>query len=424
MFTNTNSKYPLSFHRHKKEILVVVLIATVIITNIGFYTYIKFDPMIPSDYPKIYIKCEEELNNDDYANCTFELISKNEKHDVPEIKSKIKVRGVYNARQPKKGYRIELSNRISLLGMRKDDDWQLFAMFLDLSNMRIKLSFDMWRSLENLNPTAILPDSEFVCLYINGEFLGIYLLAEKNDRRLYELDRAQDNINSSLIFQSDSHGTNFLEYSPGSWEQDWPNEDEDIYILDEIMIKLTYFIRYSSNQEFFDPNSGVFSLFNKENLMDFFLFNFFILHKDFWSQNYFIIRDTYPAYFCLIPWDFDSSFGQYMNRKYDADENPESEILTRNYLYNRLLQNEEFKSDLKSRWKQLRNILWTEEFIMDLATEVYEEVNLVLKIDSKLWYPLIFENEWEEKVDDAINYLFDWIPERIMFCDIYFENLS
>ncbi|MFX0072620.1 MAG: CotH kinase family protein [Candidatus Hermodarchaeota archaeon] len=327
MISRKNSQQALPFHHHKREMLIITLILSVIVSSITFYTYFNYNPITPSDFPKININCQEELNNNNYANCTFELNSENEDYNVPMINSRIKVRGVYNARQPKKGYRIELSKRISLLGMRKDDDWQLFAMFLDLSKIRIKLSFDLWRSLEVFNPTAILPDSEFVCLYLNGKFQGLYLLAEKNDRRLFELSGAQKNINSSLIFQSISHGTNFIDYSDNSWEQDWPNEDDDIYIVDNIMTNLIYFVRDSSNQEFFDPETGIYSKFDKLNLIDFFIYNFFILHKDFWSQNYYIIRDTYPSKFILIPWDFDSDFGQYMKRKFDADENPESEIV-------------------------------------------------------------------------------------------------
>ena len=68
-------------------------------------------------------------------------------------------------------------------------------MYYDSPRMRIKLSFDLWRSLRETNTTTILPKSKYVSLYINGEFRGLYLLAERNDRRLFKLDDYQNNLN-------------------------------------------------------------------------------------------------------------------------------------------------------------------------------------------------------------------------------------
>jgi hypothetical protein len=324
---------------------------------------------------------------------------------------------------PKTGYRIELSEEKSLLGMRKDDDWLLLAMFSDLNHMQIKLSMDLYRSLDPTNPTAILPDSEYVCLYINGDFQGLFLLTEKNDRRLFGLDDAQNNINSSLIFQSSYFHKNFKQYLNEEWEQDWPNEDEDIFIMDEIMTELVSFVSTTSDSEFFDPNTGVYSVFDKQNLIDFFLFNFFILHDDFWDHNYFIVRNTYPSKFFLVPWDFDRCFGLWLRRESSYDENHEEFLISNNELFNRLLSDEEFIQACKDRWRYLREQLWTEEFILDMVSDMYKDIKLILEIDSNMWYPWLFEKDWNLRVEEAVDHLFDWIPKRLEFCDIYFENL-
>ena len=406
----------------KKESLFFLILASFIISSIFYFTYIQYAPILPSDFPRINITCESELNNDDYVDCTFELVSDDDSERITPMKSKIKVRGSFNAQMPKKGYRIELSKRESLLGLRKDDDWQLFALFMDLSDVRIKLSFDLWRTLIQTNPTAILPDSRFVCLYINGEFQGLYLLAEKNDRRLFGFDDAINNINSSLIFQAGARRDDFKNYKSSDWQQDWPNEDEGIYIKDDIMTSLSRFISNTSDSEFFNPSLGIYSKFNKLNLIDFYLFNFFILHRDFWGQNYFLVRNSYPNLFYLVPWDFDPSFGQYLDRKYSPTEDPSDDILSRNYLYKRLLGNQEFIIDAKERWNFLRHSIWTEEFILGMISDMYEDIKDILKIDAKIWYPLIFKNDWEAEIEEAINYLYEWIPKRLDFCDSYFEE--
>ena len=321
---------------------------------------------------------------------------------------------------PKKGYRIELCKEESLLGMRKDDDWILLAMYSDLNHIQTKLSFDLYRSLLRTNPTAILPDSEFVCLNLNGEFQGLYLLTEKNDRRLFGLDDAQNSVNSSLIIQSSYAHENFASYLNEDWEQDWPNEYDGIYIMDKIMSDLVSFIRDTSDEEFFDEKSGIYSIFDEQNLIDFFIFNFFILHDDFWDHNYFIVRNTYPSKFFLVPWDFDRCFGQWLTRNSNPHTNDEDFIRSNNVLINRLLDDPTFRNKTNRRWSQLRNELWTEEYILDIISDIYDKIKVVLKMDSSKWYPWLFGDDYEERVEESIDWLYEWIPERLEFCDSYF----
>ena len=407
-------------HRRKKAFLAFLLISSIMISAIFYYTYIIYSPINSKEIPIVKISSNDDVKKNSYVNCTFELESDDELDNIPQLDSKIKLRGRLNAELPKKGYRIELSEEKSLLGMRKDDDWILLAMYRDLTNMRIKLSFDLWRSLELTNPLAILPETKYVILFLNGEFKGLYLLAEKNDRRLFNLDNAQNNYNSSLIFQSDSHKRSFEEHSNKEWDQDWPNEYDGFYIKDDIFSKLVPFIRDTSNIEFFDAKTGIYSVFDKLNLIDFLIFNYFILHKDFWSHNFFLIRNSSPSKFILIPWDFDVSFGQSLNEKHSSSENPESEILSNNYIYRRLMKNREFMRDVKERWLFLRESFWMKDSILDMLLDTYEEIKDISEIDMKMWYPWYLDMEWELKIDEAVEYLFDWIPKRLEFCDSYF----
>ena len=407
-------------HQRKKAFLVFCLMSSIMISAIFYYTYIYYSPINSNEIPTIKISYKDEINRNSYVNCTFELESNDELDNIPQLDSKIKVRGRLNAELPKKGYCIELSQEKSLLGMRKDDDWVLLAMYRDLTNMRIKLSFDLWRSLGLTNPMAILPETKYVILFINGQFKGLFLLAEKNDRRLFNLDDAQYNYNSSLIFQSDSHKRCFEEHSNKGWDQDWPNEDEGFYLKDDIFSKLVPFIRDSPDVEFFDAKTGIYSKFDKLNLIDFLIYNYFILHKDFWSHNFFLIRNSSPSKFILIPWDFDISFGQSLNRKYSSKENPESEILSNNYIYRRLMKNKEFMKDVKERWLFLRESLWMKDSILDMLLDIYEEIKNISEIDMNMWYPWYLDMEWELKIDEAVEKLFEWIPKRLEFCDSYF----
>ena len=407
-------------HRRKKEALVLSFISIFTLSTIFIYTYILKIPFPPSNLPKINITTRSIITREEYIDCTFELISENSDETILPINSRIKIRGKYNAELPKKGYRIELSDQKSLLGMRKDDDWLLLAMYLDYPRMRIKMSFDVWGSLEPTNPTAISPESKYVNLYINGEFQGLYLLIEKIDRRLFGLDNAQNNIDSSLIFQSKGYAF-FREYAKEWWEQDWPNEDENIYIMDEIMADLLYFINNSSNEKFFDCKTGIYSKINKLNLIDFFIFNFFILHKDFWENNLFLVRNNYPSKIFLIPWDYDGCFGQFGWLRYSPFENPEEEIRSKNELFKRLMDNEDFMRDCSDRWFQLREELWTEEFFLNILSDNYEEIEDILEFENNMWNPKTIKEKYNNDVNESVENLYDWIPDRLVFCDYYFS---
>lgn len=412
-------------NRRKKEFVIFSISALVILSTIGFYTYIQNSPINPSNFPVIKIVTEDNPSYESYINCTFQLESNDGLDDIVNLKSRIRIRGSgtgWNEFSPKKGYRLKLSRDKSLLGMRKDDDWLLIGMYSDYPRMRIKMAFDAFRSLHPTDPTAILPKSKYVLLYLNGEFQGLYLLAEKNDRELFGLDAAQNNLNSSLVFQT-KFNTDLKEYDEETWEQDWPNDYEGMSIMEEILTNLTHFISSSDDDKFFHSINGIYSKFDKQNLIDFFLYNFFIQHKDFWGKNYFLIRNTYPNKFYFIPWDFDECFGQFAWKKYDANENPLveiSEIRSKNELYNRLLGDSRFMEEYKVRWFELREFLWTDEYFSDMITDLYEKIKDVIELDTHLWNPGKYNENWSNDVYKYIDHLNQWILDRLEYCDAYF----
>lgn len=420
-------------HKHKKELFVLIIIGIITISTLLIYNYIINKPLYDTDLPRVNISYDEKPDFEDYIDCKFELITENMEENIPIINSKIKISGNPASWRDKKSYRLQLSQRISLLGMRKDDDWVLMGLFLDYTRIRTKMCFDLYRSLQTSNPSAILPDSEYVLLYINGEFEGLYLLAEKVDRRLFGLDDAKNNIESSLIFQVKGF-TNFRKYENYRWVQDWPNEDEGIYIMDEILTTLIEFVNNTSDDIFFNPETGIYTKFDKLNLVDFYIYNFFILHTDFWYKNYLLIRNSYPNKFCFVPLDFDGSLGQIGWFLEDSKANHEVFIAYTHRMFERLINNDDFMVDCKNRWAQLRETIWTDNFILEMLSDIYDDIKEILDFEMNKWKPETVEKEpdpgWPDFViystkefdlDEYLKRLFEFIPERLDFCDIYFS---
>ena len=90
---------------------------------------------------------------------------------------KLTIRGRGNTswtNMPKKSYKIEFIDKQSMLGMPKDRDWALIANYADKTLMRNYLMYHLSAELD----AYYAPRCEFVEVYLNKEYLGVYLLTE------------------------------------------------------------------------------------------------------------------------------------------------------------------------------------------------------------------------------------------------------
>ena len=88
----------------------------------------------------------------------------------------IRAHGNSTLRKEKKSYNLYLQTASALVEGREFDRWVLLANATDATNLRNKTVFDFAKSIGN--NSLFSPESEFVDLYINGEYRGLYLLCE------------------------------------------------------------------------------------------------------------------------------------------------------------------------------------------------------------------------------------------------------
>lgn len=77
----------------------------------------------------------------------------------------------------KKPYSLRLSTETDLLGMGLANRWILLANAFDASLLKNKIAYDLARDAG----MPYSPDCQFVDLYLNGEYVGLYLLSERNE---------------------------------------------------------------------------------------------------------------------------------------------------------------------------------------------------------------------------------------------------
>ena len=86
----------------------------------------------------------------------------------------IRGRGNSTWDMPKKSYKLEFSDKQPMLGMPEDRDWALIANYADKTLMKSYLAFRLSASLG----AYYSPRCKFAEVYLNREYLGVYLLTE------------------------------------------------------------------------------------------------------------------------------------------------------------------------------------------------------------------------------------------------------
>lgn len=195
-----------------------------------FHTYLPLDD---TEYPyagipRIVIETENhQAIKDRETEIPAKLQIWGAKAPETEIKNlTIRGRGNTSWDMPKKSYKIEFSQKQSLLNMPPDRDWALIANYADKTLMKNYLMYNLSASLD----AYYAPRCEFIELYLNKEYLGVYLLTEtikvsknrvnipkSNDAYLIEADanyRKSEQVVFSTIIKNDSAGRAFRVHEP------------------------------------------------------------------------------------------------------------------------------------------------------------------------------------------------------------------
>jgi len=124
-------------------------------------------------------------NDKDYKQpSSMMLITKDGTISHIDTNSHIKGRGNSTWNQEKKPYLLKLSSSEPLLQMAPSTDWVLLANSFDVTNLRNKIIFDF----AGQTILSWTPKCEFVDLYLNGSYNGLYLLSERIENNAEQLD--------------------------------------------------------------------------------------------------------------------------------------------------------------------------------------------------------------------------------------------
>lgn len=266
-----------------------------------------------------------------------------------------KYRGASSSNYPKRSYAIKLrdayGNSIDrkILGYRSDNNWILDAMYIDRACMRNRVSTDLWNDYsvkpyyaDRENKVRTGTRGEFVEVFLNGSYWGLYCMTEKMDRKQLKLKKYVP-ASESTTYKTEPHGFLYkskdwsyevlMGHKPNertfpytevskvnnklgqeSWcgfEQKYPDA-KDEYVDWTPLRDAVNFVATTDVQSTFDREIG--NYFDLPILRDYYLLIELALATDNHGKNMFFYAydqaGTEGNKISVCPWDMDGTFGQ------------------------------------------------------------------------------------------------------------------
>lgn len=341
----------------------------------------------------------------------------------------IEIRGMSANRFDKKSYGIELwqnefrvDRSVPLLGMAYCEDWILDAMYIDELRMRNKFSFEIWNKMETMQEGNLQEKKrtgikmEYVELFLNQRYYGLYCLGEKMDEQLLDFSYAQDEAGGVFYKTYGWHegSTTFRSYlnEPvlsmewDGWEQIFP---EDYFYWDPLsdMRKL---VTVAADDAF---GKRIDSVLDLQNAANFYLFLNLLKAWDNVGKNIFLARYTESSKFFFLPWDLEATMGRTWEMK---DSNPYG--IVGNGLHERLisLNTMAYNETLSEMWSSYRaSVLHRDALVQDVEDHyLLLRKNGVMSRENERW-------GLEIDIDYEYNYMVKWIEERLLVLDGHFQ---
>ena len=325
----------------------------------------------------------------------------------------VRGRGNSSFKMPKYGMKLEFKDKVKLFGMPKSRDWALIANFGDKTHLR---NYMMTRLSEWLG-AKYTPKMQFVEVYLNRKYMGLYLLSEtiKVAKNRVNID---ENDTTFLVEKEDSKKfdppyiltDNNYYYHIKSPKNPSP-ETEDL-LLDH----LNAFENFMMNQY----------IHKRKDVLDWLDIDDYVLY--YWVHEYsknedgnyarsvfFTWKKGEPIHFGPL-WDFDLAFG---NASREQNKNPEDWYIRRYRLNYYIMQNSLVDSAAVVFWKEHREMF---KALIDSVPLYRSIIDKAIENEYRRWPVMKNTENWALKdpydsYDEAVEVMTEWMKKRYQWID-------
>ena len=358
----------------------------------------------------------------------------------------IHIRGVSSSIFPKLAYKMEFfekspgknkrdANR-SLLGMREDNEWILYAGYDDQERIRNVFSSELWfSSCAGANEFGVQNGNEyrFVELFMNGKYWGLYALGTPLDAKQMKPLKKTENVQNVFVFKKSFWSEVYSDLPEGTLMRDYEARGNDTLTHEdfarEILRDYDSFAGSGAFAKSFDRYTIHADL---QNAVDTWLFVLLVQGMDTVSSNgEFInmfltfIQEKADVRAIYTPWDLDLTWGNFRSSNaknntlpYGLNSTDNSYVMLRNPA-NALLQSD--PQQIIRRYRVLRESVWSDERIQNLI-DTYES-----KIfDSGAYLRDI--QKWPDSSSEdpalKLSVFSDYVHRRFLALDEFVERLG
>ena len=297
-----------------------------------------------SGFPVISIDTNNGVSiesKEEYVVCTVDIGNTVDAYLLNNVAAKIRGRGNSSWEYPKKSYKLKLDDSADLFGNGKARTWTLISNYGDLSLLRNYLAYSIASLFDTQKFTTT---TQFVDLYLNGEYLGVYLLCEQNEVHQNRVDITENGtVDTGYLVELDSRedGEGFY-LNDKFYSIKSPDTDSRLFTEQNREFIKSYLEQcidaingddYSKIESLIDTKSFaqayiVFELFNC---------------VDVGYASFYMYKDAGGKLQCGPVWDFDRSLGVTGNQ-HGADDFATLWAKENNAWFKGLLSHNEFKS--------------------------------------------------------------------------------
>ena len=417
----------------------------------GITYYAAYKP-ICLDTPIISIETDDGsgvTSKVHYKGCTVTLENADESYCFENVAAEIRGRGNSSWDMEKKSYRIKFTEKRSMFGSDYEaKSWTLIANHCDKSLSRNALAYEMAQRMSGLDFSSM---NEFVELYLNGEYMGVYLLCDQiqvGEGRvdigenfyddpsqmgfLIELDaRASEEGKEGYDYVKLDYGLPYLIKSPISSD---PAYDPDVH-LKYVTEYLSSCLDALSEQDW----DKICELIDIDSFVDMYIVNEMFANLDHYQFSVYFYKAPNGKLYAGPAWDFDISSGNvdYGYAEGSAESGPRQDLIysgklwiaDRHTWYRRLLRNEEFVELLRERLVGYKDEILSVAALADTKTTdgYYAKYGKAIERNFEKW-KIMGVYLWPNPqvivdittAEGQMNYLADWLRERYdVLCEVY-----
>lgn len=325
----------------------------------------------------------------------------------------IRLRGNGTRNLPKSPYDLKLTDKASVLGMPRNRRWVLLANYLDRTSLRNDVGLEIARRATGMPWN---PRGEYVNLYIDGSYCGLYYLCEKIKTGKHRVDTDGyllefDSYNDETVYWTDRFRL------PVKIKEPDEIVDEQVkYVLgylNELEAVLTDGPSLAAHayEDYIDIDSFI----------DWWLTGELVMCKDYnGPASVYMYKGLSGKLFAGPIWDLDLyTFSSKVH-------NVNSFLLDGNVYYSALFKDPKFREAVKGRWPLLKSALEDGDSIYDYIDSRSMLIKDAIAFDDVLYgkrsYSVLAGDESVD-FETAVGMMKSFLRERVAAMDRLIEKL-